>query len=202
MIAYSIQAALNSKVFDRTVVSTDSPEIARVALALGAEVPFRRPRKLAQDKTPGILPVLHALRWLGKHERYRPDYVMCLQPTSPLRTDKDIKNAVSLAEEKKADGVVSVSPAEHHPYWMKKIDKQGRMSDFMLLPRVIVRRQDLPSVYALNGAIYLARREILLNHKTWYTKRTYAYLMPRDRSLDIDTPWDLRLAEFILKRRT
>ena len=201
MIAYSIQVALDSNVLDRVVVSTDSPKIASIARSFGAKTPFLRPIKLAQDKTPGIQPVLHALHWLEKHERYRPDYVICLQPTSPLRTVTDIKNAVSLAERKKADSVVSVGPVEHHPYWMKKIDEQGRMSDFMLLTRAIMRRQDLPSVYALNGAIYLARREVLLNHKTWYTKRTYAYLMPHDRSLDIDTPWDLHLAEFILKER-
>ena len=201
MIAYSIQVALNSKVFDRVVVSTDSHKIAATARSLGVEVPFLRPKRLARDKTPGILPILHAIQWLEKNEGYRSDYVMCLQPTSPLRTVMDIKKAVALAEKRKADGVVSVSPVEHHPYWMKKVNRQGRMSDFMLLARAIARRQDLPSVYALNGAIYLARREILLNRKTWYTKRTYAYPMPRERSLDIDTPWDLHLAELILKEK-
>lgn len=199
LIAYSIQTALNSKVFDRVVVSTDSRKIARVSKSLGAEVPFLRPPHLAQDQTPGISPILHALRWLEKKEAYHPDYVMCLQPTSPLRITEDIKKATRLARRKRADSVISVSPARQHPYWMKKIDKKGKCSDLIFLNRPLLRRQSLPPVYALNGSIYLARREVLLHHRTWYTKRTYAYVMPYERSLDIDTPWDLYLADLILR---
>ena len=199
LIAYTIQAALGSKVFDRIIVSTDSQKIAKISRSFGAEIPFLRPTRLAQDKTPGILPILHGMRWLKKNQNYLPDYVMCLQPTSPVRTVEDIENAVGLAKEKRADGIVSVSPVAGHPYWMKKINKQGRLLNFIPTIPTVARRQDLPPAYVLNGAIYLARREVLLNQRTWYTKRTYAYVMPRERSLDIDTPWDLYLANLILR---
>lgn len=201
VIAYTIEAALESSVFSRIIVSTDDDEVAGVAKRLGADVPFMRPPELAQDDTPGIEPVLHAVCWLDEHERYRPDYVMLLQPTSPLRTAKDIEAAVQLAQKKQADSVVSVCSVDQHPYWMKQITEDGRLVDFLLLDRAYTRRQDLPSVYALNGAIYLARREVLLKQQTFYTDRTYAYIMPPERSLDIDIPWDLYLADLILKDR-
>jgi len=201
LIAWTIEIALAAPVLDRVIVSTDDPEIADVASRHGAEVPFLRPAQLAQDDTPGIEPVLHAVRWLDEHESYRPDYVMVLQPTSPLRTSQDIEAAVQLAREWQADGVVSVCPAHQHPYWMKSITEDGRLTDFLPLDRVCACRQALPPVYALNGAVYLARREVLLALETFYTDRTYAYIMPPERSLDIDTPWDLYVAELILKDR-
>jgi len=160
-----------------------------------------RPADLAQDDTPGIAPVLHAAHWLDKNDGYRPDLIMLLQPTSPLRIPQDIDSAVQLALEKSADAVVSVVPVESHPYWMKRIDNDGRLKDFIRLDRSPERRQDLPEVYVLNGAIYLARYDVLVEQKTFYTDNTFSLVMPIERSLDIDTPWDLRLADLILKDR-
>ena len=202
LIAYTIQTAANSNVFDRIIVSTDSKKIAKISESLGAEIPFLRPKTLAQDKTPGIFPILHGIRWLAVNQNYHPDYIMCLQPTSPLRSSVDIKKSILIALQKKADSVISVSPVERHPYWMKKVDKKGRLFNFVSSNRFVSRRQLLPAAYALNGSIYLARREILVGHRTWYMKRTYAYVMPRERSLDIDTPWDLHLANLILRTRS
>lgn len=199
LIAHTIQAALDAKHIDRVIVSTDSQEIAEVARSFGAEVPFLRPPELAQDNTPGIEPILHAVRWLNDNDDYHPDYVMVLQPTSPLRTAEDIKAAVQLAQKHQADSVVSVCPAHQHPYWMKRITDDGRLVDFLSLNTDYTRRQDLPPVYALNGAIYLVRCEVLLEHKTFHTDHTYAYVMPPERSLDIDTPWNLYLADLILR---
>ena len=201
LIAYTIAAALGAEGVDRVIVSTNSHRIARIATSFGAEVPFLRPRRFAKDDTPGFLPIFHAIQWLEEHEGYRPDYVMCLQPTSPLRTSEDIESAIHLAKEKNADSVVSVTPAKHHPYWMKFVDSEGRASDFAPLVRPISRRQGLPLVYAVNGAIYLARRDVLIGRRTWYTECTYAYIMPEERSLDIDTPWDLNVADLVLRRR-
>jgi len=199
LIAYTIQAALSADHIDRVIVSTDSQEIAKVARAYGAEVPFLRPPELARDDTPGIVPILHAINWLDEHEGYRPDHVMVLQPTSPFRTAADIEAVIQLARERQADAVVSVCPVHRHPYWMKKITEDGRLTDFLTTDYAYACRQELPSVYALNGAIYLVRRDVLLKRQTFYTERTYAYVMPPERSLDIDTPWDLYLAELILK---
>ncbi len=201
LIAWTIAAASESRVCQRIIVSTDSPEIADAARQHGAEIPFMRPAELATDDASGTDPVLHAVRWLDLHENFAPEWVMLLQPTSPLRTSLDIRRAVALAEEKNADAVVSVAPVEDHPFWMKRIDADGCLEDFIRLEKPFNRRQDLPEVYALNGAIYLVHRTVLLGQETLFPPRTHALVMPRERSLDVDTPWDLYLADLILKDR-
>ncbi|MEA3351094.1 MAG: acylneuraminate cytidylyltransferase family protein [Chloroflexota bacterium] len=201
LLAWTITEAQAAESVDRIIVSTDSSKIADVAQEYGADIPFMRPAELAEDSTPGILPILHAIRWLENAENYLPDYVIALQPTSPLRSSVDIDASIQLAERMDADAVVSVAPVNHHPYWMKQINDEGILRDFISLDEPITRRQDLPNAYALNGAVYLARREILLERKTWYTGRTYAYVMPIERSLDVDSPWDIYLADLILLNR-
>ena len=201
LLAWTILTAQRCSILDRIIVSTDDIAIAETAQAWGAEVPFMRPLELARDDTPGIEPILHAVNWLARYENYWPDYVLVLQPTSPLRTTEDIERAIQLAMERDADSVVSVSLAHQHPYWAKRITSDGHLVDFIPLDRHYVRRQDLPAAYVLNGAIYLARRQVLVEKQSWYTARTYAYIMPLERSLDIDTPWDLYLADLILEDR-
>jgi CMP-N,N'-diacetyllegionaminic acid synthase len=200
LIAWTIKAADESACLDRIVVTTDSDEIATIARDYGAETPFLRPAELAHDDTPGIVPILHAVRWLDDHG-YRPEYVMGLQPTSPLRVGEDIRAAVNLLLQKEGDSLVSVTPAIHHPYWMKIIDAGGYLHDFISTTQPVTSRQDLPVVYALNGAIYAARRTLLLEQESWYVGGTLAYVMPPERSLDIDAPWDLYLAELLLRDR-
>jgi N-acylneuraminate cytidylyltransferase/CMP-N,N'-diacetyllegionaminic acid synthase len=199
LIAWTIQAVQSSSGIDRVVVSTDDEEIADVARHYGADVPFLRPSELAQDETSGMAPILHAVEWLQKNEGYAPEMIMCLQPTSPLRSPEDIDAAIEIAAERKADAVISVMPVEHPPDWMRSVDSDGRLKHLAMGNDSITRRQDAPPVYALNGAIYLARRTVLLEQETWYTDQTYAYIMPPERSLDIDTEWDLRVAGLILK---
>ena len=209
LIAWTVAAARAAGPVDRVVVSTDDAVIAAVGRELGAEIPFLRPAELAQDDTPGIAPPLHALRWLEKHEGYRPALLLLLQPTSPLRTAEDIRAAVELLQARDADAVVSVTPVRKHPHWMKRLGAEGRLIDAPALAHGLeavpqrggTRRQDLPPLYAPNGAVYLARRDVLLDHGGWYTERTYAYVMPEERSLDIDTPWDLHLADLVLGGR-
>lgn len=201
LIAWTIETALACPILDRVIVSTDDEEIAGVARRRGAEVPFLRPAQLARDDTPGIEPILHAVRWLDEHEGYRPRHVMVLQPTSPLRTAEDIEGAVELAELKQGHRVVSVCRADQHPYWMKRVSGEGQITSFLSLEPAYTRRQDLPPAYALNGAIYLARREVLVAERTFYTEHTYAYVMPPERSLDVDEPWDLYLAHLVLRDR-
>lgn len=201
LIAYTIEAARAARSITRLIVSTDSLQIAETSRSLSADVPFLRPPELARDDAPGIAPILHAIQWLDEHEHQRFDYILCLQPTSPFRTADDIESAIRLAIDKNADAVVSVTPADQHPHWMKQLTPDGRLIDLLPTPEKITRRQDLPPAYALNGAIYLARTDILLQRQTWYTDKTYALVMPPERSLDIDTPWDLHLADLILKDR-
>jgi CMP-N-acetylneuraminic acid synthetase len=205
LIAWTVEVAIESGLLDRVVVSTDDREIAAAGKEFGAEVPFLRPTELATDTSPSIDVVLHAIQWLDDNEQYRPDCVLLLQPTSPLRTVTDIRESMELLLAKHGDSVVSVCETRQHPLWMKSVNEEGKLVDLSpeLLPQspAPTRRQDLPSVFALNGAIYLALRSLLLSERTFISSRTYAYVMPENRSLDVDTPWDLYLADLILRDR-
>jgi CMP-N,N'-diacetyllegionaminic acid synthase len=200
LIAWTIEAARAAKLLTRVVVSTDSEAIAAISTQYGAEVPFIRPAELAQDNTDGLAPILHAVSWLEQHEAYRPDWVMCLQATSPLRLTADIDAAIDLAMQQHADAVVSLTSVHHQPTWMKRVDSLGRIQDYLPWAQLPVP-QDGQAVYALNGAIYLARRTVLLTRQSWYGNNTYAYVMPPERSLDVDMPWDMYLADLILRDR-
>lgn len=201
LIAWTIDAARGSGVLDAVVVSTDDARIAAVSRRCGADVPFLRPSELARDETPHMPVVEHALRWLEAARGWTPEYLMLLQPTSPLRTSADIRGAVKLAADKKADAVVSVCPARHHPFLCVRADARARLTPFDPSAPLDLRRQDFPPAYAMNGAIYLTRRRTLLEEKTFYPVRTFAYMMPAERSLDIDEAWELRLAGLMLGAR-
>ena len=198
LIAWTILAAKNSKSIHRVVVSTDSEQIAEIALSYGAEVPFMRPAELAQDDSPGMSVILHALNWLLENESYCSDYTMALQPASPLRTSDDIDNTIDLLKAKQVSSVVSVSLVKQHPYLMKNVTDIGTMTNFYKITEDAGNRQDLPPVYILNGAIYLARSNKLVQDKSWYDEQTQAYIMPESRSIDIDTPEDLFLAGYLM----
>lgn len=199
LLSYSVEAAVASQAFDRIVVSTDSEEIADTAKKLGAEVPFLRPEALAADHTPGIDPVVHAVHWLESEEGYRPQYVMMLQPTSPFRSAEDIQAAAKMLKEPEVESVVSVGPVRGHPLWMKRLTDDGKLIDYLSSEEIPPRRQDLPPVYVLNGAIYLNSRSSLLQRNSFFGEETYGYVMPAERSLDIDEPWDLQIAELLMR---
>lgn len=198
LIAYSIEAALHSRSISRTIVSTDDHGIAAVARSYGAEVPFLRPDHLASDSATSVSVLRHAVSCLEEEEGYLPDLVVCLQPTSPLRSAGDIDQAVDLCLQSGADSVVSLCEAKHHPYWMKKV-VGGRVYSFMELDELTYsRRQDLPPVYQLNGALYVTRRRVLMEEGRILGANTAAYIMPEERSIDIDTSCDFKLAELIM----
>jgi CMP-N-acetylneuraminic acid synthetase len=195
LIAHSVAAALAAPSLGRVIVDTDDAEIAGVAREAGAEVPFLRPAELATDTARVIEATFHLLRRLEAEQGYRPAYVMLLQPTSPLRTSADIEGAVRLAMERDADAVVSVCPVREHPFLFKTLDAEGRLHPFVRDGRVEAGRQAWPEVYRLNGAIYLVRRETLLETRSWCPEGVLAYAMPAARSLDIDVPEDWVAAE-------
>jgi CMP-N,N'-diacetyllegionaminic acid synthase len=201
MIAWTIEAALKSDRLSRLILSTDDEEIAQVAREWGAEVPFMRPPELAQDDSPHIATVEHAIHWLAEHENVYPDYIMLLQPTSPLRTAEDIDAAIQIAEFHNATAVTSVCETHDHPYLSMRLSEDGTLAGFVASEIDYLRRQDLPPAYALNGAIRLNRRESLLRDQAFLPQGTYAYIIPPSRSLDIDTPWDFYLADLILKNK-
>lgn len=197
LIAWSIEAALQSSYVDAVVVSTDCAAIASTAAAHGAEIPFMRPAELATDGARSIDAILHAVAHLGESGRSF-DLVLVLQPTSPLRIASDIDRAVELHLSRQADAVVSVCATDHHPWWSNTLPEDGRMNEF-LRPEVInTNRQNLPDFYRLNGAIYLANAPYLSATGSFYGERTFAYVMERERSVDIDTRLDFHLAELLL----
>ena len=200
LIAWTIEAALGSKNVRRVIVSTDDPEIAKVARQHGAEVPFLRPPDLAADEAGALGVALHALDWLGENAGEEPEYLLLLQPTSPLRMTADIDAAIDLARTRGADAVLGVCEAEPHPFLARRVDESGVLSDFIPLAEKPVRRQDFPEAYVLNGALYLNRSASLRASRTFQPPGALALVMPRERSLDIDTPLDLRLAEALLKK--
>lgn len=195
LIAWTIEAALRSSQLDAVVVSTEDEEIANVARQWGALVPFLRPPELAKDESPGIDPVMHALDQLPGY-----DAVLLLQPTSPLRTTEDIDACIALAEDMQASTVVSVCAPDQSPFWMYRLDDDKRLHALVEMP-AISRRQDLPPIYAMNGALYFASAESLRRHRAFVTTETIAYVMPRERSVDLDTLLDWKLAEMLLREQ-
>ena len=157
LIAWTVEVAIQSDSLDRLVISTDDPEIAEVGKKLGAEVPFLRPGELATDTATSMDVILHAIRWFDENESYRPDYILLLQPTSPLRTVTDIHRSIELVLAKRADSVVSVCETRQHPLWMKGVNEEGKLVDLYPQSATPTRRQDLQPLFALNGAIYLGR---------------------------------------------
>lgn len=193
LIAWTALAAAASEVVDRAVVSTDDPSIADAARAAGLEVPFMRPADLARDDTPGPAPVLHAIETVGEPF----DLVVLLQPTSPLRNGADIDACVRRCVESGAPACVSVSEPRESPYWMYTLDAGGRLVPFTGPGPVVPRRQDLPTTYALNGAVYVARVGWFLRERAFLTEETVACVMPPERSLEIDTPLDLAIVRAV-----
>lgn len=197
LMAYSIEAAKLSGCFDCIHVSTDSEEYARIAKEYGAEVPFLREEELASDSADcwdAVRDVLCKYEKMGQ----KFDRVMLLQPTSPLRTARDIQNAFSLIEEKEAEAVIGVCEMEHTPLWSNTLPEDGNMKAFQSLEYELPRQQ-LPTYYRINGAIYLVNVEFLMKHGNLYDKDSYAYIMPNERSVDVDTMIDFLLIETYMK---
>ncbi|MBI4184079.1 MAG: acylneuraminate cytidylyltransferase family protein [Proteobacteria bacterium] len=197
LIAWSIDAARASRHVDRLILSSDDEAIIRAAREWGAEAPFVRPAELASDEAKVEDALLHALDALDRSY----DYLVLLQPTSPLRTPADIDACLALCEGTGAPAAVSVVAAPKSPYWMFRLENDSRMQPLFPWEAVYHRRQGLPPAYALNGAVYAARVEWFRVRRTFFSPETRAQVMPAERSLDIDTPTDLVLAEALIAAR-
>ncbi len=207
LIAYTIKAAQDSAVFDRLILSTDDQKIADVAKSYGVEAPFMRPDELAQDGTPHLPVLQHAITWLKERQNYQPDVVVLLQPTAPLRQSWHIIEAMELFKNKSADSVVSVSeiPGHFSPYWAVVADEQGLGSLFIgeAIRSRIPRRQNFPrKTYYHNGAIYLFKTGLLFDRvePNFYGNKVVLYPMANKYSVNIDNPEDWLLAEMALSK--
>jgi CMP-N,N'-diacetyllegionaminic acid synthase len=199
LIAWSIEAALHSDICDQALVTTDDEEIASIALQYGATVPFLRPPELASDDARAIDVILHAMDYERMNDRVY-DLLLLLQPTSPLRNGEDIRHAVELYFQKKATAIVSVCESEHSPLWMNTIGPDLCLKDFLADELQNKNRQQLAEFYRLNGAIYLADWDFLIRERSFFGENTFAYIMDRERSTDIDRELDFKFAEFILQQ--
>lgn len=188
LIGWTIEEAKKSRYIDRLILSSDDAEIIGIAKSLGCEAPFVRPASLSQDDTPGIDPVLHALEEL-------PDYdiAILLQATSPLRNVSDIDGCIEYLIDEQANVCVSVTLAQQNPHWMYTLTGNGIIHPLLPNLKTVSRRQDLPEAYILNGAIFIAFRNWLTKHKSFLADETLGYVMPADRSLDIDSNLDLEI---------
>ncbi len=200
LIAWSIEAAIKSKFIDRVVVSTDSFKYADIAKNYGALVPFIRKGILALDSTPTFDVIEDVIKFYNSRQiSYK--YIILLQPTSPLRNEKHIDEAIELFFLKKANSIVSVCECEHSPLWTNVLSSDGSMDNFIKEDIKNLRSQDLPKYYRLNGAIFIAEISSYLKYKSFFMPNSFAYKMSTKESIDIDTEIDFLMAEILLNKR-
>ncbi len=197
LIVWTIKAALGSKYIDRTIVSTDGEQIAKIAREAGADAPFLRPKKMAQDHSLIQTALEHCLVWLNKHEHQNYDYLLCLQPTSPLRTVRHIDEAIEYYfrnKQSNQDSLVSVVKPSEKLGWLMEKNKAGYVHFAFDIKGQKFRRQNIPDYYLPNGAIFLAPIKSL-KVAGFYTAHTIPFVMKTEVSIDIDTKEDLKKAE-------
>lgn len=197
LMAYSIEHAIKSEVFDEIMVSTDSEIYAAIGIEYGASVPFLRSEATSGDAASSWDVVREVLNFYEGINRSFDTFCL-LQPTSPLRTYADIINAYSIYEERASVAVVSVCEMEHSPLWCNILPGDLSLSTF-IRGLSDSRRQELDTYYRLNGAIYIVNVSEFLKDTNLYRSGSYAYIMPQSRSVDIDTELDFQYAEFLMK---
>ena len=203
LIAYAIETAKQSKLIDRVIVSTEDEEIAEIAMAFGAEVPFIRPRELAQDNTPEILAWKHAIQVLKEQDEDRDlDVFVSIPPTAPLRTVENVDNCIRCFLENEVDAVITVKKASRHPSFnivFLDIDERPRLA--LPLDKYITHRQNVDPAYDVTTVAYVARPEFVLNAtSSVYEGKLKAVLIPEERAVDIDTELDFQFAEFLMTK--
>jgi len=193
LIAYSIEAGLKSKYIDKVIVTSDDEEILNISRKFGSNS-IKRPKELATDEATTVNVIKHVLTEFNEY-----DYIVLLQPTSPLRNEKHIDEAIELLETKKADAVVSVCEMEHSPLWSNTLPDDLSMRNFLKEEIKNKRSQDLDKYYRVNGTIYICKTDKFLEENTLFLKdNIFAYIMDRKSSVDIDDEIDFKLAEVLI----
>jgi len=202
LIAHTIEAAMACSSIDRVIVSTDDDEIAAVAREYDADIPFMRPRELAQDNSIALDAYIYTIDRLNNEFGGNYQEFAVLLPTAPLRIPEDIDNAVALFHARGADSVLTFAEMSHPPVWAMKINQDGTIHSYFDIETGIKNRQELAIGYMPNGSIYVFKYSLLKDKYTIYSDRTYAYIMPQERSVDIDAEIDLKFAEFLMTSRS
>ncbi len=203
LIAHSIAQAKNSGLFYGVAVSSDSDEILQIAKEWGADFLIKRPDELATDTAPKLPAILHCVTEVELMTNLKFDIIVDLDPTSPLRTIEDIQEATRMLEESQVSNVITGMPARRSPYFnLVEVNDRGTAFLSKSLPQGIVRRQDSPKCYDMNASIYVWKRDALLNsYTTVFNSDTKIYVMPEERSIDIDNELDFEFVEFLAKKR-
>lgn len=194
LIAHTIEQAKKSGLIDRVIVSTNDKKIAKISRKYGAEVPFLRPKSLSQDRSSTMDVLLHAVQWFKK-DGYVFDILVLLHATAPLRSVEDINNSVKLIFKQNVSNVFSVTEAHRNPYFNMVEVSRGRVS--LVKRGCFVSRQEAPRVYDMNASIYVWWKDVLKNEKKILLKNSCVYVMPKERSIDIDDEIDFRTAELL-----
>lgn len=203
LIDYTIESSKNSIFITRIILSSDDKQIINYCRSRGIEVPFIRPKRLARDDTPMLEVIVHALNFLTEKENYMPEYIVLLQPTSPLRTSQHIDESLKTLLDSDADSIVSVVEAPHNynPYSVMEFDGKY-LKHFLDFQESNNLRQKKPKFYARNGPAILAfTYDCLVNKKSMYGDKILPYFMKREESIDIDEEFDLKIAEYIMKQQ-
>lgn len=203
LIAWTIDEAKKSKYIDKIVVSTEDAHIKEVSKQHGADV-IDRPDSLSTDQASTTDVVFHSLKYLQDTKKYSPDYVLLLQCTSPLRNVHQIDEAIKklLTNQINVDALISVTKEEHPPWWLRRINADGYLERYFDYDASMLnRRQDFIELYRPNGAIYLAKTNLFYEKKTFQTEKTLPYIMDNLSSIDIDTEYDFRWAEMVMKEK-
>jgi CMP-N-acetylneuraminic acid synthetase len=200
LIAYTIETAKESKLFSTIVLSTDSENILKIGKDFGVEAPFLRPAELANDYIPKFSSIKHAVLFMEEYKNEHYDIIVDLDPTSPLRTISDLEGCINKLIDTGADSIITGYKAYKNPYFnMLEINKSGYVGLSKSSEKPIFRRQDAPSVYAMNASIYVMWKDLFLNRMNFITDKTMLYLMPEERSIDIDREIDFKFIEFLLE---
>lgn len=199
LIAWSILAAKKCKLIDKIIVSTDSLKISKISKKYGAEVPFIRPKKFATDKASSFSVLKHSIEFY-RNRNINFDFILMLEPTSPLREPKDIDFCINRIKKKNIETLVSLTKViDQHPSFLYSINKRNILKPYIKSKKLYLRRQDISLLYYLEGSIYISKVSTLLKEKTWYHKKTQGFLVDKWKSLEIDDIDDFKLAKFYMK---
>tara|TARA_B100001971_G_C18144625_1_gene512342 strand:+ start:463 stop:1149 length:687 start_codon:yes stop_codon:yes gene_type:complete len=200
LVEYTIHQALKSKLFNNIFISTDSNKIKNISKKFKTIFVSKRPNYLSKDNTAKIPVIIHSLKSAEKIYKMKFDVIVDLDVTAPLRKIIDIRNALNKFKKNNSDVLFSVNESKKNPYFNMVEKRRNRIKLSKALSKKILYRQAAPKVYDINASIYIWKREALLKRKTLYTKKTSIYLMPPERSFDIDTKFDWKLVKFLLKK--
>jgi len=201
LIVWTIESALKAKNVDRIIISTDDEDIANVCKDTGVEIPFMRPKELSKDNSLAIDNYIYTIERLNTDFNSNYKEFIVLLPTSPLRNSIDIDGAIELFYKKKADSVISCVEMSHAPLWAKKICKNGKIENYFNIEIDNKNRQELEPAYIPNGSIFIFKYSLLKGKYTYYSEDTYAYIMPKERSIDIDSISDFNYVDYLMSRR-